>query len=240
MLLLIIVMVATYTYRAHHRWGREDTSSYSTSIFHSTPSPQPLPPRNFTTTEQRWIHQLTEAVNDRDDGNILAAWRAWLGPQVSQTRPDISPLSSTKRAVVVADGRRDASLVFLVQHTFHMLGSGWGLVFFCTIENEEWLVEQLDIRPHGRGEHIRLQLVQPMEYDQANSLPMSRLFYEMIPCETLLIIQPDGAMLRSVSAASATRDLFESMIKNYIYLGAPWSWCFDDTKADWCLFGGNV
>jgi len=251
-LITIIVMVAySYGTRAHpgpfgwfSGWfGHEDNRQYSRVLFNQLADPpfQPVIPRNYTNTQAKWMIELEELVEKRRDGNVFAAWRQWLSPYVNAVKPDISPIASTKRAVVIADGRRDDSILFLVRHTFHMLGSGWGLVLFCSSRNEEWLIEKLEIRPGGMGEHIQLHLVSPLQYEQANSLPMSRIFYEVIPphCNTLLIVQPDGAMLRSVASPGPAREQFEQMVNQYIYLGAPWSWCFEEARADWCLFGGN-
>ena len=47
------------------------------------------------------------------------------------------------------------------------------------------------------GEHVKLIRASPIEKRQASTIAASRQFYESIPCEHILYVQPDGLMLRS-------------------------------------------
>ena len=58
-------------------------------------------------------------------------------------------------------------------------------------------VEQLKVGVGLPGEHIKLIRASPIEKRQASTIAASRQFYESIPCEHILYVQPDGLMLRS-------------------------------------------
>ena len=169
----------------------------------------------------------------------IKALHAWIGRAVDHLPVVATAPHLTNRTVALLEGRTDPMFIFVLRHLFHMLGPGWALHIFHTTANEEWWVQQLDIRVGGAGEHVQLQRVEPIKFQQANALPTSRAFYERIDpsCETILLVQPDTLTLRSDWLPGVLRsgpDL-SSLLRDYAYLGAPWNWC----KESWCRPGGN-
>lgn len=84
----------------------------------------------------------------------LSAQRSFieiLGPAVSKYDVHAAPLGSTNYCVATFDGRQDDDLIFVLRHTFHMLGMDpsmqadtvknggvlWSLVIWVTPENEK-------------------------------------------------------------------------------------------------------
>lgn len=171
--------------------------------------------------------------------DAMPALRAWIGTAVDHLSINAAPMYAVNRTIAILDGRKDDSFIFVLKHAMHMLGSGWGLIIFHTAENEQWWVDQLEIKAGGGGQYVQLQCVEPITFAQANSLAASPAFYERIPinCETIIVMQPDTMMLRSdyLPGASYAGPSFSHLIDTYAYLGAPWSWCTDP----WCRVGGN-
>lgn len=125
---------------------------------------------------------------------------------------------------------------------------GWGLIIIHSNNNYDWLINNLHIYPGGIGQYIHLIRANPIEYNQANSLPMSTALWESIPinCETLLYIQPDGFMIKSpiiIESATNTKliDPEWNRLLQYPYLGAPWESIYNNpcTDYEWCRYGGN-
>jgi hypothetical protein len=172
---------------------------------------------------RKWEGEFQSLLNQRH-GNIMQAFREWIAPGVDPLIVKPEPLHTVDQSVVMLDGRQDPMVIFILKHTFHMLGPGWGLVIFHTQDNEAWFIDQLKIRPGESGEHIQLQRVQPIAKSQANSLAMSSVFYDRIGVETVLLIQPDAFMLRSPwLGTQVDRETWDRLLSSYGYIGAPWS-----------------
>lgn len=169
--------------------------------------------------------------------NPRPALEEWLSPAVAHLPINAARMHTVNQTVALLDGRMDPMFIFTLKHLFHMLGPNWGLIVFHTASNMEWWIDQLEIRPGGGGEHVVLQRVDPIAFQQANSLPASTVFYDRIPCETILIVQPDTMMLRSEYWPSGVvgGPTLEAMMAQFAYLGSPWGWC----KEDWCRVAGN-
>lgn len=186
--------------------------------------------------KRRWESEFQNLLNARG-GNVMSAFHDFIARGVDPLEVRAAPLHTVDQSVAVLDGRQDPMVIFIIKHTFHLLGPGWGLVIFCTSDNEGWFIDQLKIRKGEAGEHIQLQRVHPIHKGQANSLPMSTVFHERVGVETVLLVQPDAFMLRSpwLDGPSSSREAWNSLMSQWGYIGAPWGWCHDD----WCKWGGN-
>lgn len=183
-----------------------------------------------------WQHELTQ-WHRQDGGGGDRFHRApdviyhLLKRHVLKLRPLIVPLYSTDQAIVMWEGRASPQVAFVLKHTLHMLGPGWGVVLFITAKLLDYYSKQLELHPGGWGQHISVQLVADIAYDQANSLPTSFDTLQRIDCETFIILQTDAFMVRSPYLSSPmyswndtaeARKEFNHMLGNYICLGAPW------------------
>ena len=193
-------------------------------------------------------------------------FRHMLGPAVNQLNISTVPLGSTKYCIAGFDSRTLPEFIFTLKHTFHMLtGRGygqdgekdgkviysspelrasvhdWAMILFVTPSAEPWFIKELQIGKGLPGEHIVLVRAEPIEKRQASTLAASYKFYErMDGCEHLVYIQPDAFMVRSdvLQGTIHRGPTLEAMINRYVYLGAPWNWCWQPFNA-WCYGGGN-
>lgn len=228
--------------------GNESESSARHLLSTDTPSYAPFESESSKKKYYEQWEKEFQALSDRHR-HAGRAFVEYLSPAVDKLSVYAAPLDQTEYCISAFDGRRDPALIFVLKHTFHMLtgmGNGgpgkadrpkWGMVLFVPPEHEGWFAQELKIGVGLPGEHIKLVRTSPIVKQQANSLAASRHYYESIPCEHIVYLQPDALMLRSEALPGAIHtgpDLYELMHK-YIYLGAPWPWCTDP----WCMVGGN-
>ena len=155
--------------------------------------------------------------------NYMDAIAAWLNPHLDamnfRARP--APLDCTTHAVVMIEGRIDLRVEFVIRHTFYMLRTDpqpWGLIIFHSRDIAEKLTQSLQIYPGGAGEHIRLHLIdaERIDRDMANQLVMSPDWWQLIPVDTILLLQSDVLMMKP---PASNPQLWHELTHNYVYVG---------------------
>lgn len=117
------------------------------------------------------------------------------------------------RNVLVIDNRRDPGTVLSAMVTLANLQPGWGLVAFCSADNEQFMREMLP-----RAATIKLMSNYPSRgffIEQYNRLMKTEAFWRCVPGTKCLIVQNDGTLVRP--------GLEDSPCFRYSLVGAPWA-----------------
>jgi len=188
---------------------------------------------NFVSQKEieQWEKELSDLVEKGLSVDTVLI--KWLGPHAKNITYSVAPVGTTQYCVVTQDDRPDPVFVFTIKHTLYLLGPGWSTIIFHSVENKQFLINELDIRPGGLGENIELFEVTNIR-NAHSSLPLSSEYWSKIPCENVIVIQQDVIMRKSIHLESTISDsngLFELMEESD-YLGGPW-------REETPLFIGN-
>ena len=177
------------------------------------------------------LHLWTRVRTAREDsrkGSVLQYF-TFLARYVSKRRvlERKYTLDYTKeRCVVVIENRRNVLSVLSVLVTLSNVVDGtWGLVVCCGAANEAYMRDSLEPFLAGQSDVIRFVRCDELDVEQFTPWDYTELlkssgFWTRLRCETVLVVQDDGMLLRPGLESSSL--FVEGDKAKYALVGAPW------------------